>query len=88
MSYRAALRATRHPVQLSEWWADFDEHVMRPVFNKPDALADWTPRSEGGMGQSLHDLNFQSTLEFCKRALLLKTFRAMLFEMNCKVSTD
>ena len=56
MSYRAALRATRHPVQLSEWWADFDEHVMRPVFNKPDALADWTPRSEGGMGQSLHDL--------------------------------
>lgn len=42
--------ATRHPVQLSEWWADFDEHVMRPVFNKPDALADWTPRSEGGVG--------------------------------------
>lgn len=37
-----------HPVQLSEWWADFDEHVMRPVFNKPDSLADWTPRSEGG----------------------------------------
>ena len=25
------------PVQLSEWWADFDERVMRPVFSKPDS---------------------------------------------------
>ncbi len=37
----------KHPVQLSEWWADFDERVMRPVFNKPDAMGEWTPRAEG-----------------------------------------
>lgn len=37
----------RHHVQLSEWWADFDERVMRPVFNKPDAMEEWTPRGEG-----------------------------------------
>ena len=36
-----------HTVQLSEWWADFDERVMRPVFNKPDAMGEWTPRAEG-----------------------------------------
>ncbi|CAL5219929.1 g1861 [Coccomyxa viridis] len=36
----------KHPVQLSEWWADFDERVMRPVFNKPDAMGEWTPRAE------------------------------------------
>lgn len=34
-------------MQLSEWWADFDERVMKPVFNKPDALESWTPRSDG-----------------------------------------
>ena len=37
----------KHHVQLSEWWADFDERVMRPVFNKPDAMEEWTPRGEG-----------------------------------------
>ena len=37
----------KHPVQLSEWWADFDERVMRPVFNKPDAMGEWTLRAEG-----------------------------------------
>lgn len=37
----------RHHVQLSEWWADFDERVMRPVFNKPDAMEEWTPRGDG-----------------------------------------
>ena len=37
----------KHTVQLSEWWADFDERVMRPVFNKPDAMGEWTPRADG-----------------------------------------
>ena len=27
--------------------ADFDERVMRPVFNKPGAMDDWTPRGGG-----------------------------------------
>ena len=34
-------------MQLAEWWADFDERVMRPVFNKPGAMDDWTPRGGG-----------------------------------------
>ena len=40
-------RAGRQTVQLAEWWADFDERVMRPVFNKPGAMDDWTPRGGG-----------------------------------------
>lgn len=46
MSHRDTLTG-KHPVQLAEWWADFDERVMRPVFNKPDALDEWTPRADG-----------------------------------------
>lgn len=46
----------KHPVQLSEWWADFDERVMRPVFNKPDAMGEWTPRAEGAPIPSSVDL--------------------------------
>ena len=40
-------RVGRQTVQLAEWWADFDERVMRPVFNKPGAMDDWTPRGGG-----------------------------------------
>ncbi|KAK9909738.1 hypothetical protein WJX75_006766 [Coccomyxa subellipsoidea] len=45
---KTAVKGKRQSVQLSEWWADFDERVMRPVFSKADALDSWTPRS-GGM---------------------------------------
>ena len=46
-AHRSAAKGKRQSVQLSEWWADFDERVMKPVFNKPDALESWTPRSDG-----------------------------------------
>ncbi|BDA42337.1 probable sodium/hydrogen exchanger 4 at N-terminal half [Coccomyxa sp. Obi] len=48
VSLKTAAKGKRQSVQLSEWWADFDERVMKPVFNKPDALESWTPRSDGG----------------------------------------
>ena len=34
-------------VQLSEWWADFDERFMRPVFSRADS-GDTQPSEQGG----------------------------------------
>lgn len=60
LNCRTAAKGKRHPVQLSEWWADFDERVMRPVFNKPDALDSWTPRSDGAKPGTPCSISFMS----------------------------
>ena len=39
--------AQAQSVQLAEWWADFDERYMRPVFSRPEYSADWaSPNGE------------------------------------------
>ena len=41
--------AQAQSVQLAEWWADFDERYMRPVFSRPEYSADWaSPNGEQG----------------------------------------
>lgn len=61
----------KHHVQLSEWWADFDERVMRPVFNKPDTMEEWTPRGEGARMLFMQAIQ---TLAF----ILLKSLRRVV----------
>ena len=61
--------ASSERVQLSEWWADFDERFMRPVFSRADS-GDTQPAEQGGC-------TWQARMTSVQHVLIRPTYPAL-----------